>query len=134
MFGIYLPNGFWTFSISIQIATMFAYGFVNIDKIFVLKLGELYQLGLYQAVISIWMLIDFFPQMLYRVLVPMFSSYIALNNKEAIKKGYQLIERYCIFISITIGFFVISFAKELLSFFGDKFVENYFSTVGLDYI
>jgi len=55
----------------------------------------------------------------------MFSSYIALNNNEAVKKAYVLIERYSIFISITVGLFIIIFSKELLSIFGEKYIDNY---------
>jgi len=124
-FSFYLPAGFWRFSFSLQLGSLFAYGFTNIDRLFVLKLGDLNQLGLYQAVISIWMLIDFFPQLLLRVLVPMFSSYIAQGDKETIKKSYSIIERYCIFVAISVGIFIVSFSKELLSIFGEQYTDNY---------
>lgn len=125
-FHFYLPDGFWGFAFSIYVGTVCGYGFANIDKLFILKLGNLNQLGLYQAVISIWLLVDFFPQMLLRVLVPMFSSYIAIGNKESMRKSYLTIEKYCIFFSISVGLFIICFSRELLSFFGKEYTDNYF--------
>jgi O-antigen/teichoic acid export membrane protein len=55
----------------------------------------------------------------------MFSSYIAQGNKETIKKSYSIIERYCIFVAISVGIFIVSFSKELLSIFGEQYTDNY---------
>jgi O-antigen/teichoic acid export membrane protein len=122
---LYLPNGFWAFSFTIYAGKFFVYAFANVEKLFVLKLGGVRELGLFQAVVSIWSLIDLFPQLLLNVFVPMFSSYIAQNDKTNIKKSYMFIEKYSILLGVSSALFIICFSKHLLSAFGKNYMDNY---------
>lgn len=95
-----------------------------------LQLGEMGGLGMYQAVLSITRFIDFAPHMLGAALVPMFSALLAADNHNAIKKAYDLIQRYSVILITTLSLFVISFSRELLGIFGNEY-NNYYHVLSL---
>jgi len=124
--GTYTPKGFMPFCLTTHLATIFTFMYNDVDRIFMLQLGEMGGLGMYQAVISIARFIDYVPVMLSAALVPMFSSLLASKNQHALTRSYDMIQRYSVIIITIFGIFTISFSRELLNVFGSEYVENYY--------
>jgi len=123
--GIYFPAGFMSFCLTTHLASIFSFVYNDVDRIFMLKLGEMGGLGMYQAVISVTKLIDFAPLILSTAIVPMFSSLLARNKHDKLKLAYDIIQRYSVVSIVGIGLFTISFSPELLYIFGSGYVDFY---------
>ncbi len=121
----YIPKGFVPFCLTTHLATIFTFSYQHVDRIFMLQLGEMGGLGMYQAVLSITRFTDFAPHMLGAALVPMFSSLIAGNSSNSLKKAYDLIQRYSVISITALSLFIISFSRELLGIFGNEYSGYY---------
>jgi O-antigen/teichoic acid export membrane protein len=121
----FIPEGFMSFCLTTHLASIFTFMYHDVDRIFMLQLGELGGLGMYQAVISITRFVDYAPHILGAALVPMFSSLLAGNDSTALKKAYDLIQRYSVITITILSLFVISFSRELLGLFGTEYIDYY---------
>ena len=119
--GWLLPNGFWGLSLSMMASTILTFLYNNFDRIAVLSINDVEGLGMYQAVISLSMLIGLVPTILGATLVPMFSSLMATGNNDAVKKAYDLLQRTGSFLMTWSALFLISYSGELLSLFGPSY-------------
>ncbi|QZY55549.1 lipopolysaccharide biosynthesis protein [Crassaminicella profunda] len=120
-FKFHLPKGFWKFSIFVHLSTIFTFAYNNLDKIYVLSLGDLGQLGIYQAIITIYTFSKYIPQLLFNVTVPLFSNLINDGKYEIVKSTYYKLEKYIILMIIILNLFIIAYSKYLLLFFGKQY-------------
>jgi len=119
--GWLLPRGFWTFSLSAMMATVFTFLYSNFDRMAVLSINNVEGLGMYQAVLSLSMLIRLVPKMLGTTLVPMFSSLLATGKTDAVRKAYDVIQRTGSILMTGAALFLISYSGELLALFGESY-------------
>jgi O-antigen/teichoic acid export membrane protein len=119
--GWFLPPGFWSFSITTMLATIFTFLYGNFDRMAVLTIQDVRGLGKYQAVLSLSMLIGIIPQMLSSTLVPMFASLLATEKIDAVHKAYELLQRIGSLMMTGAALVLISYSRELLSLFGDSY-------------
>ena len=119
--GWFLPRGFWGFSLTTMLATIFTFLYGNFDRMAVLSIQDVAGLGMYQAVISLSMLIGLVPQMLGSTLVPMFASLLATGKIDAVLKAYGMLQRIGSILMTAAALFLISYSSELLSLFGNTY-------------
>jgi len=119
--GWLLPRGFWAFSLSAMMATVFTFLYSNFDRMAVLSINDVEGLGMYQAVLSLSMLIGLVPKMLGTTLVPMFSSLLATGKTDAVRKAYDVLQRTGSMLMTGAALFLISYSSELLSLFGESY-------------
>lgn len=121
--GWYFPSGFRAFAFTSTAAMLFTFLYRNFDRICVLEISDLKGLGMYQAVLSLVVLIEVIPRMISTALVPMFSSLLESKEKKAILRAYNILQ--C--AGVTSMFFaaigIIAFSAELLSLFGTGYSE-----------
>lgn len=122
-FGWLLPSGFAAFALTSSAAMVFSFLYGNFDRICVLGLSDLKGLGMYQAVISLALLIEFLPRMISTALVPMFSSLLASNERGAILRAYNLLQRAGSTVIFVVAIGIIAFSAELLSLFGSDYAQ-----------
>ncbi|MFW6030780.1 MAG: lipopolysaccharide biosynthesis protein, partial [Halanaerobiales bacterium] len=122
-FSFQLPSGFWEFSLFVHLSTIFTFIYNNIDRIFILSLGDLGQLGIYQAIITIYTFSRYLPKLLFNIIVPLLSNLIAGGRRDLIEKTYRKIERIVLLITIPLNIGIISFSRELLVIFGSEYIE-----------
>lgn len=121
--GWRLPLGFGAFALTSSAAMVFSFLYSNFDRMCVLGLSDLEGLGMYQAVISLALFIEFLPRMIGTALVPMFSSLLASKERASIRKAYDLLQRTGSTAMSVVAIGMIAFSAELLSFFGTNYAE-----------
>jgi O-antigen/teichoic acid export membrane protein len=119
--GFFIPPGFWAFSLSTMMATIFSFIYGNFDRMTVLTIQDVTGLGTYQAVLCLSMLIGLLPQIIGTTLIPIFSSLLASENPFAIHKAYQLLQRMGLLLISILSLFIISYCHELLELFGKSY-------------
>ena len=121
--GFYLPNGFCFFAITTFMQALFSFLYKNIDKMFLISLEDMGQLGYYQAIISIFTLVEFVPSLLGNVTIPYFSNILKIGNKKDVEESYERIEKYMLFFLVSCIIGVISLSDIALSMFGKEYLE-----------
>lgn len=121
--GLFLPTGFWAFSLATMAATIFSFLYGSFDRLAVLSIQDVVGLGMYQAVISINHLIDIVPQMLGSTLVPMFSALLATGKRDSILKAYDLLQKAGSTMMTLAALFIIAYNREILKLFGENYVS-----------
>jgi len=84
------------------------------------------ELGIYSIIILIWIMTRFIPQLLSKTQIPIMAKYIKEKNYKEINKIFYILNRYTILLSIFIGFFILIFGTEILSFFGKDYQSGFF--------
>lgn len=120
--GFYVPKGFWLFTVSTFLQALFSFLYRNADKMFLISLGDMGQLGYYQALISILTLVEFVPSLLGNVNIPYFSNMIKLGNKKEVESSYERIEKYMLFFLVSCVLGVISLSDVALGMFGQDYL------------
>ena len=120
--GFYVPAGFWLFSISTFLQALFSFLYKNADKMFLISLGDMGELGYYQALISILTLVEFIPSLLGNVNIPYFSNIIKLGEKREVEKSYERIEKYMLFFLVSCVLGVIALSDVALGMFGEDYL------------
>lgn len=121
--GFYIPRGFWVFSFTTFLQALFSFLYKNADKMFLISLGDMGQLGYYQAIISILNLVEFIPSLLGNVTIPFFSNIIRIGDKEEIEKSYERIEKYMLFFLVSCVLGVITLSDFILGMFGKDYID-----------
>jgi O-antigen/teichoic acid export membrane protein len=122
----YFPEGFWKFLLTAQSLTILSYFFNNFDKLMVIQHFGIRELGIYSIIILIWIMTRFIPQLLSKTQIPIMAKYIKEKNYKEINKIFYILNRYTILLSIFIGFFILIFGTEILSFFGKDYQSGFF--------
>lgn len=120
--GFYVPKGFWLFSFSTFAQALFSFLYMNADKMFLLSLGDMGQLGYYQALISILTMVEFIPSLLGNVNIPYFSNVIKLGQKKEVESSYERIEKYMLFFLVSCVLGVIALSDVALGMFGQDYL------------
>jgi O-antigen/teichoic acid export membrane protein len=120
--GFYVPRGFFFFSITTFMQALFSFLYLNADKMFLISLEDMGQLGYYHAIISIYTLVDFVPSLLGNVTTPYFSNILKVGNKKDVKESYERIEKYMLFFLVTCIIGVITLSDVALNMFGEGYV------------
>ena len=119
--GWMLPRGFWAFSLTTMLATVFTFLYTNFDRMAVLSIQDVKGLGMYQAVISLSSLTGLIPQLLGATLVPMFSTLLAAGKMDAVRKTYDLLHSIGSVLMTFAALFLIAYSNELLALFGNAY-------------
>ena len=120
--GFYVPPGFWLFTVSTFMQAVFSFLYKNADKMFLISLGDMGQLGYYQALISILTLVEFVPSLLGNVNIPYFSNIIKIGEKREVEKSYERIEKYMLFFLVSCVLGVIALSDVALGMFGADYL------------
>lgn len=121
--GFYIPRGFCFFAITTFMQALFSFLYKNADKLFLISLKDMGQLGYYQAIISIFTLVEFIPSLLGNVTIPYFSNIIKVGNKKDIEESYERIEKYMLFFLVSCVIGVISLSDIALNMFGKEYID-----------
>lgn len=121
--GFYIPKGFCALAITTFIASIFSFLYRNADKMFLISLDDMGQLGYYQAIISIFTLVEFIPSLLGNVTIPYFSNILKIGDKKDIEESYERIEKYMLFFLVSCVIGVISLSDIALNMFGNDYVD-----------
>ena len=121
--GFYVPKGFFFFTFTTFLQSLFSFLYKNADKMFLISLEDMGQLGYYQAIISIFTLVEFVPSLLGNVTIPYFSNIFKVGNKRDVEDSYQRIEKYMLFFLVSCVIGVISLSDVALNMFGEDYVS-----------
>lgn len=121
--GFYVPSGFWLFAASTFLQAFFSFLYKNADKMFLISLGDMGQLGYYQALISILTLVEFIPSLLGNVNIPYFSNVIKIGEKKEVESSYERIEKYMLFFFVSCVLGVIALSDVALGLFGEDYLS-----------
>lgn len=121
--GFYVPKGFFFFASTTFLQALFSFLYKNADKMFLISLDDMGQLGYYQAIISIFTLVEFIPSLLGNVTIPYFSNIIKIGNKKDVEESYERIEKYMLFFLVSCAIGAISLADIALNMFGKEYVS-----------
>lgn len=122
-FKFYMNFRIIKFMIISYMQSVFTFLYNNIDKMFIIALGTLGELGYYQAVLTMATLLDFIPSLMSNVTIPYFSTIIATKNISLINESYHKIEKYMVGFTSTVSIMTLIFSKFLMLLFGIKYVE-----------
>ena len=89
---------------------------------FLISLGDMGQLGYYQALIAILTLVEFIPSLLGNVNIPYFSNMIKLGQKKEVESSYERIEKYMLFFLVSCVLGVIALSDVALGMFGEDYL------------
>ena len=121
--GFHVPKGFFFFSITTLLQALFSFLYKNADKMFLISLNDMGQLGYYQAIISIFTLVEFIPSLLGNVTIPYFSNILKVGNKKDVEDSYERIEKYMLFFLVSCAIGVITLSDVALNMFGKEYVS-----------
>lgn len=121
--GFHVPKGFFFFSITTFLQALFSFLYKNADKMFLISLNDMGQLGYYQAIISIFTLVEFIPSLLGNVTIPYFSNILKVGNKKDVEESYERIEKYMLFFLVSCVIGVITLSDVALNMFGKEYVS-----------
>lgn len=119
--GIYIPKGFAVFSLATFLQALFSFLYKNADKMFLISLGNMGQLGYYQAIISILTLVEFIPSLLGNVTIPYFSNILKMGDKHEVADSYERIEKYMLFFLVSCILGVLALSDFVLGIFGEEY-------------
>ena len=121
--GWLIPRGFWAFSFTTMAATMFSFLYGNIDRMAVLSLHNLEGLGMYQAVISINVLVENISSILLPSVIPTFSNLLGVNQHETFHRAFSLLCRWIVVPITLLSLVVMAFSWEILAMFGLEYTK-----------
>jgi len=121
--GWLLPRGFWPFSLSTMAATVFTFFYGNFDRMAVLSIDDVAGLGMYQAVITINMLLERLPALLLPSVLPTFSNLLSTGNISTFKRAFAILCRWAVAPITLAALVIMGFSREILSLFGEAYVE-----------
>ena len=124
--GFYIPKGFGFFALATFMQALFSFLYKNADKMFLISLMDMGQLGYYQAIISILTVVEFIPSLLGNVTIPYFSNIIKLGNKKDVEESYERIEKYMLLFLVSCIIGVISLSDVALNMFGKEYIDYKF--------
>jgi O-antigen/teichoic acid export membrane protein len=113
-----LPKGFIAFTLTNQVSALAVFLNTQFDRLAVLRLENMAGLGVYQATISLVVLIDYVPRMISHSTLPLFSSLHANGQSGELRRGYQYLHRLGSIGMVLISLPVICFSAPLLDLFG----------------
>lgn len=121
-FNPLVPQGAVKLAICTLGQSVLLYLYQNADKVFLSHLKGLGQLGYYQAILQVIMVIEFVPNMLNNVAIPLFAAKIGMEETVEVKKTYLKIEKVLIFFIATLVFGFIAISSPILQIFGKEYV------------
>lgn len=122
---IYFPDHFWEFSIVMYVSAIINFMADKLDQMIILNKFDISELGIYYITLQIATLIRIIPTITGSVLLPTYSNLIASKDSELIKRGYREAIRYNTLVVISASLFCMFYSKEILSLFGNDYVNNY---------
>lgn len=117
-----IPKGAVILAICTLGQAVLLYLYQNADKVFLSQLKGLGQLGYYQAVLQVVMVVEFVPNMLRNVTIPLFAAKIGVEEPEEVRRAYLKIEKVLIFFIASMVFGFVSISSPILQIFGNDYV------------
>lgn len=124
--GWCLPPGFGAFTFTTTLATVFSFIYTNFDRMCVLSVTDLQGLGMYQAVVSLMMLIEYIPSMLQTAIVPVFSGLQEPEHRPSLVRAFYYIRRNAVLLISGVSIIMIAFSREILMLFGEGYGDYYY--------
>ncbi len=121
--GFYVPKGFWACCLTTFLAALISFLYKNADKMFLISLGDMGQLGYYQAITSVLALVEFVPILLVNVTIPFFSNVIKIGDEKEIETSYERIEKYLLFFLVSCILGVVALSDVILGMFGKDYIS-----------
>ncbi|VVS94865.1 lipopolysaccharide biosynthesis protein [Desulfoluna spongiiphila] len=118
-----LPSGFWAFSLTTMMTTVFSFLYGNIDRIAVLSIQDLNGLGMYQAVITVNAFVANIPTILLPSVVPTFSNLLGSNQHTAFHRAFSVMCRWVVLPITLISLAMMAFSREILWIFGHEYTR-----------
>jgi O-antigen/teichoic acid export membrane protein len=119
---LYIPKGFWPFVMTSFLLSIQSFLYRNADRMFVALLGSMNQLGYYQAIISVLMLVEYVPSLLGNITIPYFSE-ISGSGAGEVVRSYENTEKYMLLFLLSIALGVMGLSGPLLSMFGEGYTD-----------
>lgn len=120
--GFCVPKGFWACCITTFFAALISFLYKNADKMFLISLGDMGQLGYYQAITSVLGLVEFVPILLVNVAIPFFSNVIKMGDSNEVETSYERIEKYLLFFLVSCILGVVALSDLILGMFGKDYI------------
>ncbi len=120
--GWFLPPGFWAFSFTTMMATVFTFLYGNIDRMAVLAISDLKGLGMYQAVLSINALLERFLLILRPSITPTFANLLGANHQDVFNRAFSILGRWTTVPITLMSLVTMAFSREILGLFGQEYV------------
>lgn len=121
--GWSLPKGFGAFAWTSTAAAVFSFFYANFDRICVLGLSDLAGLGMYQAVLSLMMLVEYVPNMLQTAVVPVFSGLQGDEQRPALERVFGYLCRNTVLLVTSASLVMMAFSREILELLGEGYGE-----------
>ncbi len=118
---LYFPKGFWAFTLSSHLATIFTFVYNQFDRFCILSLDGFRDLGYYQAVITLLSLTDYLPILLLSITLPIFSK--MSGDANAYKQTFSV--TYFTGMTLMTGMVIvmIGFSDNILGIYGEGYTK-----------
>jgi O-antigen/teichoic acid export membrane protein len=118
-----LPQGFWIFSFTTTMTATFAFFYGSIDRIAILSIHDLAELGMYQAVISINAVVERVSTVLLPSILPTFSNLLGVKQHNDFHSAFAKLCRFVVLPATILSLITMAFSYELLSLFGNEYTQ-----------
>lgn len=120
-FGLYLPRGFWEFTIPLHIGTIIFFFYSSIDRVLISNSFGIESFGIYKSAISVVTPIIVIPSLIMPGIYAIMCNLVVEKNDRKILKLYRMSNATMILISCIIGISVIEWISPILKLFGKAF-------------
>lgn len=123
----FLPNGFWKQAIYVHLGTVLTFLYSYVDQILVLSYLGKKELATYFLTIQVARLVNFISLKLLQVFQSSFASTLkekTVDGTLKLKKIYNKISRYNLFISFCIAVLLVLFGSDIMSIFSKSMNFN----------
>lgn len=97
--------------------------YANIDRIAVLSIWDMKELGLYQSVIGISGLMETLTVILVPSLIPTFSNLIIGKRDTVFRQAFIKLSHWCVIPITIMNLTVMAFSREILCVFGHEYTQ-----------
>lgn len=125
---LFLPPGFWRFSIPFHINTLLNFFLGQAEQIIAYKMMGVEALGLYRAAFATANFVIWFPDRLIASIYPGFCHMVAHGDRDLLQKSYNKALVAASVLNTVLGLFLICFAHEIFHLFGRLFLEESLTT------
>jgi O-antigen/teichoic acid export membrane protein len=121
--GLFLPSGFWSFGLMINLSMIVVTILDNFDQALIFSQFEIGQLGIYRASLTTAEFVRWVPTLLTRSILPLFSHWLANDQQYQIELTYHRMIRYNTLAASVIALIIILFSHEILRLFGTEYTN-----------
>jgi O-antigen/teichoic acid export membrane protein len=117
----FLPKGFWSYSIGLQLVSMLTFLSTRLDYIFILNTGGLVEFGRYVTLITLVSVIPTFATFVLDSLLPSLTNTLAQGDYESSGRLAEIYLRFMLPCGMLAATFAILFAHPLFAVLGPRY-------------